>query len=253
MTKTELYLENSMMNTSGTLGFSPDLKSALNFSRFGAFVTNPISWDPRTPARGERFISFPGGFLLHTGYPNPGLKTVIRLHNRRWAHSPVPIIINLLAQDRHTVERMVRHLEGVEGITGVEIGLPPEIDPDSARAMTLAAMGELSVIVRLPFETSHDLLSAISSVGINAVSIAPPRGALPGAGGFLISGRLYGPGLLAQSLARVKNLVQFGIPIIGGGGVYSQEDAQAFLDAGACAVQLDYVLWQGGFWLNLEG
>ncbi len=247
MSKTELYLQKPLMNAAGSLGFSPDLKTLFNFTGLGGFVTNPTSWAPRTPARGERFIPFPGGFLVHTGYPNPGLRAIIRHYARRWASSPVPIIVHLLAQDADTVERMVRHLEGVEGIIGVEIGLPPEISPDAAYAMAVAALVELAVIVRLPFEAGPELIAALNMTDINAVSIAPPRGILPGPLGSLITGRLYGPGLLPQALAKTKNLIESGIPVIGGGGVYTQEDYQSYLDIGAIAVQLDSVLWCGGF------
>jgi len=38
-----------------------------------------------------------------------------------------------------------------------------------------------------------------------------------------------------------------GLPVIAGGGVYTPEQAQALLDAGALAVQLDSVLWRGEF------
>jgi dihydroorotate dehydrogenase len=38
-----------------------------------------------------------------------------------------------------------------------------------------------------------------------------------------------------------------GVPVIGGGGVYKQEQVEAMKEAGALAVQLDAVLWRGGF------
>ena len=250
MSKTELTLENPLMNAAGTLGFSPDLKGPVNFSRLGAFITNPISWESRTPTKGERFIPFPGGFLLHTGYPNPGLKEVIRHHTRRWSRSPLPIIIHLLAQDVYTVERMVTQLEGIEGVIGIEIGLPPDIDPETTRLMALVSLGELAVIIRLPFENADNLLPELSTIGINAVSIAPPRGILPGPDGSLVSGRLYGPSIFPQALAKIKSLSQFGVPIIGSGGVYSGEDSLIFMNTGVIAVQLDSVLWQYGFMLK---
>lgn len=250
MPKTELVLQNPLMNAAGTLGFFPDLKSPIEFSMLGGFVTNPISWEPRTPARGERFIQFPGGYLLHTGYPNPGFKAIIRLFSQRWARSPLPIIVHLLAHDANTLKRMVSQLEGIEGVYAIEIGLPPEIDPDSAYQMVMAALGELAVIVRLPFEFSPDLLNAIGSTEINAISLAPPRGTLPATDGSLVSGRLYGPGLYPQALERIKKLAQIKMPVIGGGGVYTLEDSRVFLEIGAVAVQLDSVLWLGSFLHN---
>jgi len=253
MPKSDLYFSKPLLNAAGTLGFSPDPKSPVELSQLGAFVTNPVSWAPRTPAKGDRYIPFPGGFLLHTGYPNPGLNAVIRQHARRWARSPIPVIVHLLAQEPATLRRMVERLEGVEGVMGIEIGLPPDIDPGLASEMGLAAVGELASIVRLPLESVAGgyhhaaALEAILHTGASAFSLAPPRGILTGAGGSLVSGRLYGPGLFSQASAAIIKLVEMGIPTIGAGGIYSREQADTMLSAGAIAVQLDAVLWRGDY------
>jgi len=260
MTKIDLFLEKSLMNAAGTLGFAPDLKSPVNIFQFGAFVTNPISWLPRTPAKGTRLIPFSGGFLLHTGHPNPGLRRVIQQHTRSWAQSPIPVIAHLLAQDDVSLGRMVEQLEEVDGVTGVEIGLPPEIDVDHACAMAVAAMGELSIIVKLPFEHCEELALGLVDIGISAISLSAPRGTLPDiAHGFslhqrgevgdmsLVTGRLYGPAVLPQSLATVRKLAEIGIPIVGSGGIYSPSDSDAMLSAGAVAVQVDSALWCGKY------
>jgi len=56
-------------------------------------------------------------------------------------------------------------------------------------------------------------------------------------------GRLFGPSLFPQSLEIVSAAAKLGLPVIGAGGVYSKEDAQAMLMAGALAVQMDAGLW----------
>ena len=65
--------------------------------RFGAFITNPISLRPRLPTAQPALIEFPGGFLLHTGLPNPGLSAVLKKHGARWNRADLPIIVNLMA------------------------------------------------------------------------------------------------------------------------------------------------------------
>jgi dihydroorotate dehydrogenase (NAD+) catalytic subunit len=253
MPKSDLYLSTPFLNAAGTLGFSPDPKTPLDITQLGAFVTNPVSLAPRKPAKGDRYLPFPGGFLLHTGYPNPGFKTIIRKHARRWARSPVPVIVHLLAQEPTGLRRMVERLEGIEAVMGVEIGLRPGIDPDLVHEMGMAAVGELASIIRLPFDSvsgvnvNAKLLDTVIATGASAVSLAPPRGTLVGADGSLVSGRLFGPGLFPQTLAAVKILAEMDIPTIGGGGVYSRAEVETLLAAGAVAVQLDAVLWRGGF------
>ncbi len=77
MAKHDLTFEPPIMNAAGVLGFFPDRHGPIDWGMLGAFITNPISLSPRTPAHGSRFEAYPGGFLLHTGYPNPGLSLVI--------------------------------------------------------------------------------------------------------------------------------------------------------------------------------
>lgn len=233
------------MNASGSLGFAPDPHGPVDLAPFGAFVTNPLSREARTPARGTRVAAFPGGFLLHTGYPNPGLKSALRRYAAHWASSLLPVIVHLLPATLEEVREMVRSLERVEGLLAVEVGLPPEVDPAAAAAFAGAANGELPVIVRLPLDRALELARAAVKADIAAVSLAPARGAAASPGGSLIHGRLYGPALFPLALQSVHAIAQAGIPVIGAGGVYCQEQADAMRSAGALAVQVDTVLWRG--------
>ncbi len=245
MTKFDLSLDLPMMNAAGTLGFAPDPKGPLDISAFGAFVTNPISRKPRKPARGTRFLRYPGGFLLHTGLPNPGLSGAIRRFGERWARSPIPVIIHLLAQEPDELVGMVERLEMVAGIMGIEVGLPPDCDPDLAGQMAQATFGELPVILRVNLDVSDDILQAILGAGVSVISLGAPRGTLLDESGTPISGRLYGPGVFPLALKALEKFSRLGVSTIGGGGVYSQAHAQAMLTAGASAVQLGGVLWLG--------
>ena len=240
MLKNDLYLEKALMNAAGTLGFAPDTKGPVDLSELGAFVTNPVSRGARTPAKGKRFSSYPGGFVLHSGLPNPGLNAVIRQNRKRWARATLPVIVHLLALDPNSLARMVERLEGIEGVMAVEVGLPPEVDPASAYDFAQAAIGELPAIVRLPLEQAEELSEAVVDGGASAVSLGAPRGKLEG-----INGRMYGPGVFPLALRAVENLAGCGVPLIGAGGVYQQRDVDAMLAAGASAVQVDAVLWRG--------
>ncbi len=244
MSKRDLSLEPPMMNSAGSLGFTPDLHSPVDWTRLGAFVTNPISLAPRTPARGHRFATFAGGFLIHTGYPNPGLAHALRRFARQWSGASLPVIVHLLARTVDEIAKMVRQLEQVDGVTGLELGLPGDATAELTEAFTGAAEGELPVIVRLPLERSLDLAAPAMEAGASAISLAPSRGAIPRPDGGLVQGRMYGPSLLPLSLRVVQELVRLGIPTIGSGGVYTQAHLDAMLGAGALAVQLDSIFWK---------
>jgi dihydroorotate dehydrogenase (NAD+) catalytic subunit len=105
--------------------------------------------------------------------------------------------------------------------------------------------GELPVIARLPLERAAWLAMVAGEAGAAAISLAPPRGLLPGPDGSWMRGRLYGPGIFPLALAATREVVALGVPIIAAGGVYSSKNAQALLAAGALGVQVDAALWRG--------
>lgn len=255
MPKFELMLSRPLMNASGTLGFLPDARGPFELSSLGAFVTNPISLRPRVPAAPPNYLPFPGGFLLHTGYPNPGLRTAIKRYAQRWAQASLPVVVHLLAggSDQASLDEltyMIQRLEGLEGVMGIEVGLPPDANTQTACAIAQTVLGELPIILRLPLESAVLLSRALLQAGLgdtlSAVSLAPPRGAMNVQQG-LAAGRLYGPSLFPLSLAAVQAIHKAGLTVIGAGGVYHHEQFQSMLSAGAIAVQLDAVLWRGGW------
>jgi dihydroorotate dehydrogenase (NAD+) catalytic subunit len=225
MYKFDLYLKQPLMNTAGSLGFAPDRSLPLDLSLLGAFVTNPVSREPRTPARGPRVVEYPGGFLLHTGYPNPGLRTVIRRYSGRWAQLPIPVIVHLLALNPEDVYQAVLDLESVESVGALELGLPPGVTAELAQSMLQAAQGERPVILRFPYENALDLGKAVLAHPGAGVSLAPPRGLLYTPENRAVTGRLYGPAVLPLMLPVVRSLVDMGLSVFGGGGVYTSADA----------------------------
>jgi len=250
MPKYDLLIFSPLMNAAGSLGFVPESSSPVGQDQLGAFITNPISLRARTPARSRTCLSYPGGFLLHSGYPNPGLATAIRRYKTRWARSPVPIIVHLLAESVESVSHMVPRLEGLEGVMGIELGLPPEIELQAAEDLVDAAVGELPLIVRLPVDRAAVYAQSLADSAITAISLGPPRGVLIDASGQTVRGRLYGPAIFPLTLASVQDIIAVGVPVIAAGGVYEQAQVEALLKAGAIGVQLDAVLWslrwQGG-------
>lgn len=247
MPKYDLSLNTPLMNAAGSLGFAPSSQDTIDLSKLGAFITNPVSLRTRTPASFRCFLTFPGGFLMHTGHPNPGLNKVIRRYAGHWGRSPLPIIVHMLADNAGEIVQMLARLESIENVTGVEIGVPPDASPGLLISLVEAATGELPVLVRLPLDRSIDLAPHLMDSAVAAISLGPPRGALPGPDSALIHGRIYGPGIFPLALAAVRTIKDVGVPVIGAGGVYQPGNVDAMLSAGAIAVQLDSVLWRGDY------
>jgi dihydroorotate dehydrogenase (NAD+) catalytic subunit len=255
MFKNDLTFRAPIMNAAGMLGFAPDPHAMLDstpdgiWDNPGAFITNPISLRSRRPSAEPGMIEYPGGLLLHTGLPNPGLSGAIKKYARRWASTQLPVIIHLMADRPDETARMVRLLEGLENIAAIELGFAPLLAADIILMAVEMALGELPLIASLPFEQILSLGPQVIQLGAAALSFAAPRGALPGAAGThmepaVTTGRLYGPSLFPQSLSLLCSATRLGLPMIGGVGVYSREQAGVMLACGALAVQLDTVLWK---------
>jgi dihydroorotate dehydrogenase (NAD+) catalytic subunit len=181
--------------------------------------------------------------LLHTGYPNPGLTAALQRFAPAWSRSSLPVIVHLLAQNPDEVAHMLRRLEGKEGVQGIELSLPPDIEMEAARGLVQAALGEIVLIVRLPMEQALELAPFVIAAGAAAVSLGPVRGALTDGTGKVVEGRLYGPSVFPLALQVTRQLARLNLPVIAAGGVYTEQNIRQLLDASAAAVQLDASLW----------
>lgn len=251
--KRDLYFSKPLMNAAGSLGFAPyprGLKDLGGLEGFGAFVTNPFSLRPRLPTAQPAVIEYPGGFLLHTGLPNPGLGAGLKKYSAQWSRADLPVIVHLIADRPEETQRMVRMLEEIENVMAVELGFAPLLADDILLLTLEMCLGELPLIFSLYAQQILGLGPRLMQDGADAISIASPRGALaltpnpsPEGRGELVTGRLFGPALFPQTLNVVESAAKLGLPIISAGGVWKKENAEAMLSAGALAVQVDAALW----------
>jgi dihydroorotate dehydrogenase (NAD+) catalytic subunit len=243
ISKRDLTLTKPMVNGPGMLGFVPDPHTMPFLQDLGAFITHPISRRPRQPAKNRCYSPFPGGFLLHTGYPNPGLLRVIQNHKRAWAEAPLPVIVHLLAETPEGVAEMVHKFEGLENILGVELGIPPDCSATMLQNFMDAALGELPTVINLNPEVLPILMETLIAQQPTAVHLGPARGSLLDSQGNLINGRLFGPCFFPITLSAARAVVDSGLPVIAGCGVFHPKQVQALLDIGALAVSPHAALW----------
>jgi len=241
--KQNLVFAKPFVNAAGTLGFTPDSHTMPFLEHLGAFITHPISRTPRQPAGNRCCLPFPGGFLLHTGLPNPGISRVISQNKASWAGAPLPVIVHLLVESPDTLAEMVRKLEGLENIMAVELGLPPDCDPALLPDILAASAGELPAILCLNPEQIPLFLQPLADLGPAALHLTGPRGTLPDEEGNLVTGRMYGPAVFPLMLKAARFLVETGLPVIGGGGIYEERQVDILREQGLLAIGVGPALW----------
>lgn len=237
-----LELTTRWMNQAGTLGFSPRAQS---LPAGMGFVTNPVGVKARVPSAGRALLPFPGGFLLHTGLPNAGWRSVRRMFESHWEQSGSPVWVHLISQDPDELLSMVCDCEEMESVAAIELGLPPACSVDWMRQLLMAARGEKPLVAHISLGEDPRLFKSLPGY-VSAVTVGTPRGTLITPTGRLIHGRLHGPGLFPQILEGLLDLHGLGIPVIAG-GICCRGDANAALKHGAAAVQIDMLCWSGEF------
>jgi dihydroorotate dehydrogenase (NAD+) catalytic subunit len=188
--------------------------------------------------------------LLHTGLHNPGVNAIIKHHHRRWARCPCPVIAHVAGVNVGEAVECVGRLSDVDVVAGIELGLPDSLPIEEALEVVLAAQQTslLPLIVKLPFWRAPELAAQlVETKAADALTVAaPPRGTV-WHHGRPITGRLYSPATFPQALWMLRQiavLVGGAIPLIGCGGVHSEQDARMMLEAGAVAVQVDSFIWK---------
>ena len=247
--KVGLTLANPVMPAAGCFGFGTGYARLVEVEALGALVVGPLTARPRRGAEPPRTLPIPGGVLLHTGLANPGLAAALRRYARAWARSPVPVVVHVAGVGPEEAASCCERLARLEAIAGVELGLPDTVTLDDAAAIIRAARAATGqpLIVRLPLAQADALGEAAVAAGADALTVAaPPRGSVWHAPhGRFVSGRLYGPFVLPLALSALRHVAQrVSVPLIGCGGIHSARDAQAFLRAGATAIQVDSALWR---------
>lgn len=249
--KHSLILDNPVMPAAGTFGYGDRYHRLIKTEKLGAVVTAPVTLKPRTLSKGAHTVPLPGGLLLHTGQPNPGVHKVVKKYGKVWGKLPVPVIVHVMATIPPDVERCVRAVVGSPAVMGIELGLHESTTPAEMRALIRAVTDttQLPLLVRLPLERALDLAPLVAETYAGALVIgSAPRGrARDPITGQMITGRVYGPLVKPLALHTVAMVIAMlredDIPVIGAGGIHTAQDARDFIEAGARAVQVDSLTW----------
>jgi dihydroorotate dehydrogenase (NAD+) catalytic subunit len=258
--KRGLRLSNPVMTASGTFGYGTEYEHLFDIQSLGAIVCKGTTPEPRPGNPQPRIAETPCGVLNSIGLQNIGLAALVKDKAPVWAAWKVPVIVNIAGNSLEDYARMAAGLEGVEGISGIEVNIScPNVqagclefgsDPDSAARVTTAVRSRtrLPVWVKLTPNTADvvSIARAVAGAGADAIVLINTlkgmaidiRTRRPLLGN--ITGGLSGPAVKPVALRMVYEVASAlpDIPLIGSGGICSAEDALEFFMAGASAVQV---------------
>jgi len=254
-----LELANPVMTASGTFGYGTEYGDIFDVQRLGAIICKGTTLLPREGNLQPRLVETAGGMLNSIGLQNIGVEALIKEKAPVWAGWRVPVLVNIAGETIDEYARIAAALEGVAGVSGLEVniscpnvkagGAEFGVSPDTAAAVTGAvrAATTLPVIVKLTPNTGNisGIAEAVVAAGADAISLINTlkgmaidiRRGRPALGS--ITGGLSGPAIKPVALAMVYEVsAAVAVPVIGGGGISTGEDAVEFIMAGASAVQV---------------
>lgn len=251
-----LRLPGPVLVASGCGGRGRELSPYLDWSRVGAFVTRTITSEPRL-GRAGAVLETPSGLLHATGLPNPGLEQFLATELPPLVQLGVRVVVSIAGTDLRDHGFLARRIGQAPGVSAVEVNLAqPDAaalglfevrEPFHAASVLQAVVRELPPGVPALAKIRPDLLRVVESArtvteaGAGAVVVGH---ALPAA---LPDGRpagLSGPAVAPLTLRCVTE-VRDRLPevqVVAAGGVVDTATARAYLDAGACAVQVGTAL-----------
>ena len=254
-----LVLENPILVASGTFGYGTEYSDVVEIQRIGAICCKGTTLRPRIGNPTPRVTETPGGMLNSIGLQNPGVDAVIAKYAGTWAGWRVPVIVNVAGESVADYVEVVRRLEGVPGIAGIELniscpnvgagGIQFAIDAQAAAGVTAAVrratdlpllvklspnVADVRPIARAIADAGADALTAINT--LSGIAVAPNR-QRPLLGNTY--GGLSGPAIKPVAMRIVYEVSQVvDIPVVAIGGVTELADVLDFLAVGAAAVQV---------------
>src|SRR5260370_41051852 len=232
-----LRRRSPVMVASGPFGYGFD-PPQVDRGVLGAIVTKGTTLRPREGNAPNRIAETPSGMLNAIGLQNPGVDHVARVYAPLWASWDVPVIVNVAGDSVDEYVAVVRRLDGVPGIAGLELniscpnvanGLQFGVDPGLAAELTSAVRAvtrlplmvqltpnvtDIVAVARAGADARADAVSAINTYVGMAIDVRRRRpGLSPGRGG------LRGPAIKPPALHAVWQVASaVRLPVVGIGG-----------------------------------
>ena len=254
-----ISMKNPIVAASGTFGFGLEYDGYLDLNtEIGAISVKGLTPTARPGNAGVRIAETPSGVLNCIGLENPGAEAFVADILPSLAQYDVPIFANISGNTLEEYEFMAKTLT-VEGVAALEVnircpnvkcgGMAFGVQADSAAAVCKAVKShtDLPVIMKLSPNVTDivEIARAVEAAGADGVSMINTllgmsvdlRTRKPLLGN--IYGGLSGPAVKPVALRLTHQVAKaIDIPIMGGGGIMTGEDALEFMLVGADIVSV---------------
>ena len=254
-----ISMKNPIVAASGTFGFGLEYDGYLDLdTEVGAISVKGLTPTTRPGNAGVRIAETPSGVLNCIGLENPGAEAFVADILPNLKQYDVPIFANISGNTLEEYEYMAKTLT-VEGVAALEVniscpnvkcgGMAFGVQADSAAAVCKAVKGhtDLPVIMKLSPNVTDivEIARAVETAGADGISMINTllgmsvdlRTRKPLLGN--IYGGLSGPAVKPVALRLTHQVAQaIEIPIMGGGGIMTGEDALEFMLVGADIVSV---------------
>ena len=254
-----ISMKNPIVAASGTFGFGLEYDGYLDLNtEVGAISVKGLTPTARPGNAGVRIAETPSGVLNCIGLENPGAEAFVADILPTLAQYDVPIFANISGNTLEEYEFMAKTLT-VEGVAALEVniscpnvkcgGMAFGVQADSAAAVCKAVKShtDLPVIMKLSPNLTDivEIARAVEAAGADGISMINTllgmsvdlRTRKPLLGN--IYGGLSGPAVKPVALRLTHQVAQaIDIPIMGGGGIMTGEDALEFMVVGADIVSV---------------
>ena len=254
-----ISMKNPIVAASGTFGFGLEYDGYLDLNtEVGAISVKGLTPTARPGNAGVRIAETPSGVLNCIGLENPGAEAFVADILPNLKQYDVPIFANISGNTLEEYEYMAKTLT-VEGVAALEVniscpnvkcgGMAFGVQAESAAAVCKAVKGhtDLPVIMKLSPNVTDivEIARAVEAAEADGISMINTllgmsvdlRTRKPLLGN--IYGGLSGPAVKPVALRLTHQVAQaIEIPIMGGGGIMTGEDALEFMLVGADIVSV---------------
>ena len=254
-----ISMKNPIVAASGTFGFGLEYDGYLDLNtEVGAISVKGLTPTARPGNAGVRIAETPSGVLNCIGLENPGAEAFVADILPNLKQYDVPIFANISGNTLEEYEYMAKTLT-VEGVAALEVniscpnvkcgGMAFGVQAESAAAVCKAVKEhtDLPVIMKLSPNVTDivEIARAVEAAGADGISMINTllgmsvdlRTRKPLLGN--IYGGLSGPAVKPVALRLTHQVAQaIEIPIMGGGGIMTGEDALEFMLVGADIVSV---------------